>query len=79
MIIVLTLWIMSGGVNPVEAMAGTEFLSILPTTSTLRILAKELVGLRNISTGTNLLIIGAWSLAIVLIALVLKTGIKHRA
>jgi ABC-type multidrug transport system permease subunit len=40
MIIVLTLWIMSGGVSPVEAMAGIEFLSILPTTATLRILAR---------------------------------------
>jgi len=79
MIIVLTLWIISGGVSPVEAMAGTEFLSILPTTATLRILAKETVGLENISTGMNLLIIGAWSLAIIFIALVLKTGIKHRA
>jgi hypothetical protein len=79
MIIVLTLWIISGGVNPVEAMAGTEFLSILPTTATLRILAKELVGLENISTGTNLLIIGAWSIATVFIALMLKIGIKHRA
>lgn len=78
MIIVLTLWIMSGGVNPVEAMAGTKFLSILPTTATLRILAKELVGLENISTGTNLLIIGAWSLAVVFVALILKIGIKNR-
>jgi ABC-2 type transport system permease protein len=78
MIIVLTLWIMSGGVNPVEAMAGTKFLSILPTTATLRILAKEMVGLENISIGTNLLIIGAWSVAIVFTALVLKIGIKHR-
>ncbi len=76
MIIVLTLWIMSGGVNPIEAMAGTKCLSILPTTTTLRILARELVGLENISTGANLLIIGAWSLAIVLIALILKIGIS---
>jgi ABC-type multidrug transport system permease subunit len=78
MIIVLTLWIMSGGVNPVEAMAGTEFLSILPTTATLRILARELVGLGNISVGKNLLIIGAWSLAVVSVALILKIGIKKR-
>jgi len=78
MIIVLTLWIMSGGVNPVEAMAGTEFLSILPTTATLRILARELVGLGNISVGENLLIIGAWSLAVVFVALILKVGIKNR-
>jgi hypothetical protein len=79
MIIVLTLWIMSGGVNPVEAMAGTKFLSILPTTATLRILAREMVGLETISVEANLLIIGAWSMAIVLIALILKIGIKHRA
>jgi ABC-2 type transport system permease protein len=79
MIAALTLWIISGGVNPVEAMAGTEFLSILPTTATLRILAREMVGLETISAGTNLLIIGAWSAAIVVIALVLKIGIKRRA
>jgi hypothetical protein len=79
MIMVLTLWIMSGGVNPVEAMAGTKFLSVLPTTATLRILARELVGLENISTGTNLLIIGAWSAVTVLVALILKIGIKRRA
>jgi hypothetical protein len=78
MIIVLTLWLMSGGVNPVEAMAGTEFLSILPTTATLRILARELVGLGNISVGKNLLIIGAWSLAVVFVALILKIGMKSR-
>jgi hypothetical protein len=79
MIIVLTLWIMSGGVSPVEAMAGTEFLSILPTTATLRILARELVGLESISAGTNLIIIGAWSAAIILIALVLKIGVRRSA
>jgi hypothetical protein len=79
MIIVLTLWLMSGGVSPVEAMAGMEFLSILPTTATLRILAREMVGLGNISVGTNLLIIGAWSVVIILIALVLKVGIRRRA
>jgi ABC-type multidrug transport system permease subunit len=78
MIIVLTLWIMSGGVNPVEAMAGTELLSLLPTTATLKLLAKEMVGLETISAGTNMLIIGAWSAAIVVIALVLKIGIKRR-
>jgi ABC-type multidrug transport system permease subunit len=78
MIIVLTLWIMSGGVSPVEAMAGTKLLSILPTTATLRILARELVGLGNISVGKNLLIIGAWSLAVVFVALILKIGIKNR-
>ena len=79
MIVVLTLWLLSGGVNPVEAMAGTKFLSILPTTATLRILAKEMVGLENISTGTNLLIIGAWSIATVFIALILKIGIRNKS
>ena len=74
MIIVLTLWIMSGGVNPVEAMAGTKLLSVLPSTATLRILAREMVGLEAISTGANLLILGAWSAAVVMVALVLKTG-----
>jgi ABC-2 type transport system permease protein len=78
MIIVLTLWIMSGGVSPVEAMAGTELMSLLPTTATMRILAREMVGLETISAGTNMLIIGAWSVAVVLIALVLKMGIKHK-
>jgi ABC-type multidrug transport system permease subunit len=78
MIIVLTLWLMSGGVNPIEAMAGAEFLSLLPTTATLRVLAREMVGLETISAGMNMLIVGVWSAAIVFIALVLKTGIKHR-
>jgi ABC-2 type transport system permease protein len=78
MIIVLILWMMSGGVNPVEAMAGTELLSLLPTTATLRILARETVGLETISVGTNMLIIGVWSAAIVLIALVLKIGVRRR-
>ena len=78
MIIVLILWIISGGVNPVEAMAGTQFLSVLPTTATLRILARETVGLETISAGTNMLIIGAWSAAIIVIALVLKIGIRRR-
>ena len=78
MIIVLILWIISGGVNPVEAMAGTQFLSVLPTTATLRILARETVRLETISAGTNMLIIGAWSAAIIVIALVLKIGIRRR-
>lgn len=79
MIIVLTLWIMSGGVNPVEAMAGAKLMSLLPTTATLKILARETVGLETISTGTNLLILGAWSAAVVLVALVLKTGTGYKA
>jgi hypothetical protein len=79
MIAALTLWIISGGVNPIEAMAGSEFLSILPTTATLRILAKDMVGLETISTGTNIFIIGVWSAAIVFVALVFKIGIKRRA
>jgi ABC-2 type transport system permease protein len=79
MIIVITLWTMSGGVNPVEAMAGTKFLSFLPTTAALRILAKELVGLENISTGTNLIILCAWTLAVIIIALVLKLRPSTRA
>lgn len=79
MIIVLTLWTMSGGENPVEAMAGSEFLSILPTTATLRILVRDMVGLESISAGTNMFIIGMWSVAIVFLALVFKIGIKRRA
>lgn len=79
MITVLTMWFLSGPINPVEAMAGTKFLSILPTTATLRMLAKEMVGLETISTGTNLLIIGAWSVVVVFIALMLKMGIKNRS
>ena len=78
MITVLTLWLLSGGVNPIEAMAGTEFLSLLPTTATLRILAKEMVGLETISTGTNLLILSVWTIAVVLVAFMLKIGIKRR-
>lgn len=78
MITALTLWIISGGVNPVEAMTGSEFLSILPTTATLRILARDMVGLESISAGTNIFIIGVWSVAIVLLALVLKIGIRNR-
>jgi ABC-type multidrug transport system permease subunit len=78
MIIVLTLWIISGGVNPVEAMAGAELMSLLPTTATLKVLARETVGLGTISAGTNMLIIGAWSAALVVVALVLKIGIKRR-
>jgi hypothetical protein len=54
-------------------------LSILPTTATLKILAREMVGLENISTGTNLFIIGAWSMAVIFIALALKIGIRKRA
>jgi ABC-type multidrug transport system permease subunit len=79
MIIVLTLWMLSGPVNPVEAMAGAELLSLLPTTATMRILAKEMVGLETISAGTNMLIIGVWSAAVIAIALALKTGIRRRA
>jgi|GEM_PF-5401598 len=79
MIVVLTLWLLSGGVNPVEAMAGSKFLAILPTTATLRILAREMVGLETISIETNLLIIVVWSIATVFIALILKIGIKNRS
>jgi hypothetical protein len=79
MITVLALWLLSGGVNPVEVMAGTEFLSMLPTTAALRILAKEMVGLETISTGTNLLILGIWTIAAVLVAFTLKIGIKKRS
>ena len=79
MVVVLILWHLSGGIVPVEAMAGTRFLSLLPTTATLRILAKDLVGLGNIAVGANLLIIGAWSAAAVFIVLVLKLGVKRKA
>jgi len=79
MIIVVILWIMSGSVNPVEAMAGAKFLSLLPTTATLRILAKEMVGLQNISTGTNLIILLAWTVAIILVAVILKIRPRIRA
>ena len=65
--------------NPIEGMAGTEFLSMLPTTATLRILAKEMVELETISTGTNLLILGIWTIAAVLVAFALKTGIKKKS
>jgi len=34
-ITVLTLWFLSGGVNLIEAMAGTEFPSILPATAVI--------------------------------------------
>lgn len=78
MITVLVLWLLSGGVNPIETMAGTEFLSMLPTTAALRILAKEMVGLETISTSTNLLILGIWAIAAVSAALIFKTGIKRR-
>ena len=79
MITVLVLWLLSGGVSPIETMAGTEFLSMLPTTATLRILAKEMVGLETISTGTNLLILGIWTTAAVLVAFILKRGIKKKS
>ena len=65
--------------NPIEVMAGTEFLSMLPTTATLRILAKEMVELETISTGTNLLILGIWTIAAVLVAFALKTGTKKKS
>jgi hypothetical protein len=78
MITVLTLWLLSGGVNPIEAMAGTEFLSLLPTTATLRILANEMVGLETLSLGTDLLTIGIWTAVITAIAVTLKLGVRKR-
>ena len=76
MVTVLTLWFLAGGVSPVEAMAGTEFLSILPTTATLRIMAKEMVGLEALSFGASFLILVIWTAAAVAIALILKLGVR---
>jgi len=72
MIVALTLWIISGGVNPVEVMAGTQLLSLLPTTATLRILARDMVGLETLSVGVNFLILGIWTAVVIIIAFVLK-------
>lgn len=72
MLIVLTLWILAGGVAPIETIAGSEILRFLPTTATLNILAKEFAGLQNISTSFNLLIITAWTIIIILLAAVLR-------
>jgi len=49
-------------------MAGTKFLSLLSTTATLRILAREMVGLQTLSVGTNLLILGLWTEGVGVIA-----------
>lgn len=79
MIIAITLWIMSGGVTPVEAMSGAKYLSFLPTSAALKILARELVGLKSIAAETNLIILYAWALAVIIIAAViaLRPGIKR--
>jgi ABC-type multidrug transport system permease subunit len=79
MIMVIILWMMSGGVNPIEVMSGVEFMSFLPTTAALRILAREMVGLETISTGANLLIIGIWTIAVVLTAFTLGIKTKKRS
>lgn len=79
MIIVFTLWLLSGGVNAIEVMSGVEFMSLSPTTAALRILAKEMVGLTTISTGTNLLIIGIWTIAVILATFIPKMRMKKRS
>ena len=78
MITVLALWLFSGGVNPIEAMAVPQFLQWLPTTAALRVLAKDLVGLETLSVGTNLAILGAWAAAAVALALAPKV-VRDRA
>ncbi len=79
MVIALTFWLLSGGINPVEAMAGARYFSLLPTTATLRIMAREMVGLETISSGTNLLILGLWTLAVVTLAFILKLGFRRNS
>jgi hypothetical protein len=72
MLTILAFWILSGGITPVEAVAGAEFYSVLPTTATLRIMAKAFAGLQNVSMSGNLLIILVWAIAIIAIAIILK-------
>jgi hypothetical protein len=79
MLIVLTLWIFSGGVSPMETIAGSEIFRFLPTSATLNILAKEFAGLENISTSANLLIITGWAVAMILLAAVLWLAGNRRS
>lgn len=79
MLIVLTLWILSGGISPMETVAGSEIIRLLPTAATLNILAKEFAGLQNISTSFNLLIITIWTIIIILLAAVLRFASNRRS
>ncbi|MDY6918511.1 MAG: ABC transporter permease [Chloroflexota bacterium] len=79
MITVLGLWLLAGGINPIEAMAGTEYLGLLPTAAAVRIMANGMVGLETISMGANLVIVCIWAAAVVATALLLKMGILRRA
>ncbi len=79
MLIILTFWMFSGGITPVEGIAGSEFYALLPTTATLRIMAKAFAGLQNVSITGNLLIILAGAVSIIAIAVVLKLISGKRA
>ena len=79
MLTILALWLLAGGVAPVEAMAGSEIFSLLPTTATLRILAKAFTGLQNISMPGNLMIVAAWAVLIILLAFIIKMAGNKRA
>jgi hypothetical protein len=67
-----SLWILAGGVVPIEAVAGSEVWAMLPTSAVLRILASQMVGLETLPVATNMIIVGIWTAAIVVIMLVLK-------
>jgi ABC-2 type transport system permease protein len=67
-----SLWILAGGVAPIEAIAGSEVWGMLPTSAVLRILANQMVGLDTLPVSINMIIAGTWTAAAVVIALVLK-------
>jgi hypothetical protein len=67
-----SLWILAGGVAPIEAIAGSEVWAILPTSAVLRILAMQMVGLETLPVATNMVIVSIWTGAIIAVALVLK-------
>jgi ABC-2 type transport system permease protein len=67
-----SLWILAGGVTPIEAIAGSEVWAMLPTSAVLRILTSQIVGLDTLPVATNMVIAGTWTAATIVITLVLK-------
>jgi hypothetical protein len=67
-----SLWILAGGVSPIEVVAGSELWGMLPTSAVLRILASQMVGLETLPVATNMIITGIWTAVVIVITLVLK-------
>ena len=78
MLTVLVFWGGSGGFNPTEAWAGAELLALLPSSAAMRIMTSALVGLETSSLAYNYIILGAWAIAVIAMAVVLKAGVVSR-